>query len=350
MGISSLSSEISDFKESTIGQITPTFDFNDSVSKFLYGKYPKNKIIKVLVGFDDPAFVVSDFLEFFRGQVVDYNITIDNKVPLITQAFQVEWTKKIPESWEDTGDDVTWTDMHPIDVVLDIIRNYMEMRDSKIVASSFADVKALIPSWRVTRTITKNPVEAKKLIEELRLLMSCYFLPQSDGKIKIKRFDSSEAVVATLSSANTKSMTYKGNLKSLINKTLVYYGYDGEGDDAADYTELNLDVSTGSTSAENWGEWKAKEIKDKWTLTADSAQVISMKDSILARYKNPPAIIETEGDKKLMYIETGDMVARTTKRAPSSDGVSGITDQKFQVIKRGLNFKGDTLKMTLLEV
>lgn len=350
MPISGISSEISDFKESTIGQITPMLDFNESVSKYLYGKYPKNKIVIVLIGFDDPAFPVSDFLEFFRGQVVDYNITRDDKVALITQAFQVEWNKKVPEIWEDTGNDVTWTDMHPTDVMLDIIRNYMTVRDSKIVASSFAEVKALIPSYTVTRTITKNPVEASKLMEELRLLTGSYFLPRSDGKIKIKRFDPTEAIVATLTDANTKDVGgYKGNLKTLINKTLVYYGHDGDGNDAADYTELAIDVSTGAASHINWGEWKTKEIKDKWTLAGDSDQVISMSDAQLARYKNPPAILQREGDKKLLYIEAGDMVAVTTKRAPSVDGVSGIVDKKFQVIKPSLDFKGDKVTLTLLE-
>ena len=350
MPISGISSEINDFKESTIGQITPMLDFNESVSKYLYGKYPKNKIVIVLIGFDDPAFPVSDFLEFFRGQVVDYNITRDDKVALITQAFQVEWNKKVPETWEDTGDDVTWTDMHPTDVMLDIIRNYMTVRDSKIVASSFAEVKALIPSYTVTLTITKNPVEASKLMEQLRLLTGCYFLPRSDGKIKIKRFDPTEAVVATLTDANTKDVGgYKGNLKTLINKTLVYYGHDGDGDDAADYTELAIDVTTGAISHDNWGEWKTKEIKDKWTLAGDSAQVISMSDAQLARYKNPPAIIQRVGDKKLLYIEAGDMVAVTVKRAPSVDGVSGIVDKKFQVIKPSLDFKGDKVTLTLLE-
>ena len=120
--------------------------------------------------------------------------------------------------------------------------------------------------------------------------------------------------------------------------------------DAADYAALAIDVTTGADSHDNWGEWKTKEVKDKWTLDEDLAQVVSMSDVQLARYKNPPAILQRVGDKKLLYIEAGDMVAVTTKRAPSADGVSGIADKKFQVIKPSLDFKGDKVTLTLLEV
>lgn len=346
--ISSLATKIDDFSPSTIGQQTITFDFNESISKFLYSKFPKNKIVGIYIGFTEAGFTPDDHIEYFRGQISDYDIDGGDKVKLFVQNFQTEWERKVPEKWEDAGDDVSWTDAHHIDVSLDILQNYINTRDSKLVLSSFATVKASLSGYEVTRTITKQPVEAKKLLEELRILMSCYYIPQVDGKIKIKRYDSTEATVADITESNKVRLTYKGNLKDLINKTSLYYGWDGEGENASDFGDLDLTVNAPSET--NWGETATEEIKDKWTDTADGSQITTLGSNIRTRYADPPSIISVITDKKLMALETGDMVAVTTKRAPSSDGISGITAKKFQIIQRNLDFMKDTLSLTLMEV
>lgn len=358
MSLTNLTSTIDDFRESKIGQINITLNFNASISKYLFSKFPKNKLIKVLIGFDIEGFAISDFVEYFRGQIVDYVINLNDTVTVMTQSFQVEWTKNVPETWESAADDKTWTTTHPTDVMLDIIRNYMDVRDSKIVASSFDTVKALIPTWEVTRSITEDPESAKDLIEELRIMTSSYFIPQSDGSIFLKRFDASEASIASFSDANTKSIIYKGNLKEIRNKTIIYYahGEDGagaytnpeDGDNAVDFEELEIALDV--TSVDNWLETRRKNIKDRWTRSTEASQITSFSTTLLTRYKNPPSIIDIVSDQKFLFVETGDIVDVTTLRAPSVDGISGISAQKFQVVSQFFDFKMGSMKFTLLEV
>lgn len=359
LSIESSTTKIDTFAASTIGNQNISFDFNTSISKYLFSKYPKNKLVRIYVGFIAPGFTFADHLLFFKGQILDYDITSSDQVRISVQNYQINWNTKVPEIWETTGDDVTWTNMHPIDILLDIFKNYTAARDSEFVLSSFADVKATIPTWQLTRTITAQPAEAKKLSEELRILMSCVFIPQADGKIKIKRFDSTEASVFSLSAANTKNLSYKGNLKSLINKTVSYYahGEDGAGvytspeagTKAEDFDELSLGVAV--TSQDNWNEIARYELKDRFTRSTGLNQVEALSDDLLARYQDPPSIIQVpQTGLDMMVYEPGDFGDITTLRAPSVDGVSGISDKKYQVVQRTLDFMNSKVSMDLLEV
>ena len=344
--ISSQTTKIDTFEPSTVGSQSITFDFNASISSYLKNKFPKNKIVKIYVGFVAPGFTFADHVEYFRGQITDYNITSDDKVRISVQNYQINWKTKVPETWESAGDDVIWTAMHPIDVMLDIFKNYTESRDSEFVLSSFDTVKAATPGYKVTRTITKQPEDAKKLIEELRILLSCSLIPQVNGAIKLKQWDSAEASVFSLTDSSTVRLAYKGNMKSLINKTITYYDWTGSGSKADDFGELRLDVVAASET--NWGETAIKETKDKWTGAAEEAQIVTFSTNITDRYGDPPPIIDVITDKKLMAIETGDIVDVTTLLAPSSDG-SGISAVKFQVIQKTLDYMKNDVSLTLLE-
>ena len=273
------------------------------------------------------------------------NISTDDHVAIITRDFKTEWDKKVPEKWQSAGDNVTWTAQHPIDVMLDILQNKINVRDSKINIDSFNTVKTALPGWQVTRTITGNPENAKALMEELRLLMSCFFLPQPDGKIKIKQWNASEASIDTLTDADVikPGFKYYGNYDSLINKVATYYNWDGSGDNAADFT--SLDLALDATSQTNYDEIALKEIKDKWTLSAQSAQITALRTNILNRYADPVPILTASVDLRKIALEAGDIVKVVTRRHPEYP-----TEKSFQIIKRNLDFMKHKIELTMLEV
>ncbi len=261
--VSGLSSAIDDFNLSTISQVTLTTGFTKSVSNWLATSYPKNKNVEVLLGFDVPGFTEYDYIPYFTGQVDDWNISTGDEVTIILKDAQKEWTAKVPKTWNSTYNDVPYVNMHHCDVILDVLTNKVGVRQSKIDIDSINSVKASIPNWKVNRIITGNPEESKQILEDLRQLMGCYFIPQGNGKIKLKKYDPAETPIAELTADNTFKFEFRGNAKSLYNKIVHYFGWDGSGTDAKNFKQVIWALD--SASIANWDEESQKEIKDKWT-------------------------------------------------------------------------------------
>ncbi len=347
LDVSSLTTTVDAFEKSTISQLTIGFGLTPPLSSWLKTRYPRNRTVKVLAGFVAEGFTEADYIDYFRGQVEDWQIETDFGVKLKVQDYAREWKAKVPAKWESVLDDVTWTDMHPVDVCMDILRNHVNVRDSKLVLESFDAVRTALPGWKVSRTVTGDTLDADGLLQELRILMSCYFIPQSDGRIKIKRWDSAEAAVDSLTDDDMANVGWEANSASLINQTHIYYGWDGDGDKAQDFTDLR--VGPDAASQANWNELRIKEIKDKWTRPTETGQVQDLESKILTRFANPPSVLSCEVARSRIYLEVGDIVTVTTKKAPSTD-MGGITNERYQVINRNLDFKKDTIRLKLLAV
>ncbi len=133
----------------------------------------------------------------------------------------------------------------------------------------------------------------------------------------------------------------------LINRTSIYFNWDGVGDDAKNFSQLDIGVDGASHA--DWAEIKTKEIKDKWTRATESAQIAALRGAILTRYANPRPIVSLQTDRSKIHLELGDVVTLTTKRAPSTD-LSGVTDMRFQIIGKNLDFMKDVISFKLLAV
>ena len=349
MKISSLSTVIDTFKPSSIGQMSLTLDLIPSVSDWLNTKYPKNKDVIIYAGYRASDWSKIDYIEFFRGQIDGWSVSINNEVNLNIKTFAKEWSVDIPEKWESVADDITYTAEHPCDVMLNILQNQINVRDSKIDIDSFNTVKAALSGWKVTRTITDGSEDTKKLMEELRVLVSGFFIPRADGSMSLKRFDATETEIETLTDNDFISITWDANAAGIINRTVIYLGWDGDGEKPSDFGAL--DISIDATSQDDHSEIKTKEIKDKWTASAEKTTQVTngLATDIISRFKDPPAIINATLDRKKLYLEPGDIVKITTSHAPSSD-MGGIADVKFQIINKNLDFLKDKVSLKLLEV
>lgn len=245
--------------------------------------------------------------------------------------------------------------MHPVDVMLDIFQGYIGSTDAELDQNSFAEVKAALPGWVVTRTITGNTIAAKDLLEELRKLMSCYFIPQPNGKIKLKRFSGTIAADGSLSDTDFITKKWESNAASLINQLNIYFGHAENptyptaaelgSDDFANFHAWDLNED--ATSKSNWQETVTEEIKDKWTRIAQTTQVATRRGILLTRYANPPEKMTVTVDMRHMKFETGDIMAVTTLRAPSTD-MSGIAAKPFQIVQKTPDFSKDRLTLVLL--
>ena len=345
--LSSLTSKVDFFKPASIGQISVGIQMTDAVSDWVFDDTLYNKIVQVKLGYNYTGFVEADYIHYFTGAIDDWSIDGDRVLNLTLKDLSKDWKLPVPSKWETAGDDVTWTNQHHIDIMLDIFQNHINVRDSGLLLDSFATVKAATSGYNVTRTITESPVEAKKLVEELRGLLFAFFLPRGDGKIGIKQFDSTEAIVATFTDDNTMGIKWKANSADLINKTSLYFDWDGAGSNESDFAEY--DEGNDSTSQTKFQEIRPYILKDKWTDVAEASQIAGLETKILDQFDDMPSKVTINCDAKDIAYEAGDMVGVTTLEAPGNSG-AGITDEKYLLISKNLDFLGDKIVFEGLKV
>lgn len=428
--VSALSHQIDDFKPTSVGQMQAVLDFTPSVGNYLASAHPKNKEAKVYMGFvTDPSqdmltalqqvFDVAslndmltihdsladvqtiydvpgglgelDYLLYYTGVIKDWSIGENDQVTLKIDDLHIEWDAPVPRTSNDpaTGLPVTktWLTMHPVDVIIDIVQGYVTSTRSdgtllrgytSLDYNSLATVKAATPGWVVTRQITQQTEKAKDLLEELRQLLSAYYLPKGTGNVYLKRFSASETAVMTLTDRDFLTKKWDSNSASLINMFVTYFkptwyaaraylqgeriiptltkqnGFEYEctvagtshatteptysvtvGGTFVDGTvtwacrQANQDnelknyvassVTTDETSIENWDEASVKAVKDSWTQAAELSQIQDRGNIVVARYGNPAEKLSVSVDMRFFELETGDVVNVTTKRAPSPD-------------------------------
>lgn len=344
--VSSLTSKVDFFKPSSIGKISVQIVMTPATSIWVDSDTLFNKIVRVKLGYVYPGLVESDYIHYFTGAIDDWDVD-DGVLNLQLKDLQKDWKLPVPEKWESVGDDVAYTGRHHIDIMLDIFQNEINVRDSGLLLDSFATVKAATPGYQVTRTITGKVEDAKKLVEELRVLLFAFFLPRGDGKIGIKLFDKTEATVASFNDDNTVSIKWRANSESLINRTRLYFNHTGAGNDEEDFTEL--DENDNTTSQTDFRVIRPHSLKDKWTRAAEVAQITALGVDILDQFDGMPSIVDIETDVRDIAVEAGDQVLVTTKEAPGGTG-EGIAGVRFLITSKNLDFEGSSISFEALRV
>ena len=346
MEIDSLTSKVSFFDPASIGTISVQIAMTKAVSIWVDSDTLFNKIVKVKLGYVYPGLSESDYIHYFTGAVDDWDVT-DGILNLQLKDLSKDWKLPVPSKWETTADDVAYLNKHPTDIMLDIFQNEINIRDSGLLFDSFAEVKAATPDYRVTRTITKKTEDAKKLVEELRFLLWAFFLPRGDGKIGMKIFDKTEAIQITFTDDNTIGIEWEANSGSLINRTALYFDWDTLGGDEENFDEL--DEGEDTTSQTDFRAVVPFKLFDKWTQAAEASQISELETKILDQFDRMPSKVRITCDAKDIAYEAGDMVNVTTVNAPGSGGV-GITDEKYLLTSKNLDFLGDKIVFEGLKV
>ena len=343
--VSSLQTAIDTFKPSTVGQVSLGIALTKQVSNWLKTAYPRNKEVRIYAGFSTLA--EADYISYYRGNVEDWSFGQNRQVSISLRDFSKTWKGvPVPGTWQTTADDKTWTAQHPVDVMLDILQGNIGAPTKAIDGSSFGSVKAALSDWVVTNKLTGKTFDAKDLLEELRFITGTYFIPQYDGRIKLKRWDKNEAAVMSLSDDEMIGVAYKGNSASLMNLLNWYFNMDTEGVGKSGGIALHQELD--GASGFNWGEQKVFEFKDYWTLTAgDSAQIQPVASDMLERYAAVPDILAFQLDLRFIELECADMVNITTKIAPSTD-LAGISNVKYQITRKDLDFIKNQIKLEVL--
>jgi hypothetical protein len=349
--ISSLSTKIDDFELATVSQLTCKLGLTKTISNYLFSNYPKNKVVRISIGFDDAQFLETDFIEIYVGAIESWKINTKHYVDIIVKDISKSWAVDIPkETTTSAGNYVSGTYQalnisaeHPVDVMLEILQNHINVRDADIDFGSFEAVKTALSGWVVTRDLTGEQEKADTLLNELRILTSTYFLPSAVGKITLKQYDDTETAIETLTDDDFLSpLLWESNSGLLYNKTFLQFDWTGA---AFGHVYIGIDL----TSISNHSQTSTFTLEDKWTLNAQVAQIQAVNTFILDRYADPPAKITGTLDREKLYFEVGDMVNITTTQAPSTD-LSGITAKKFQIAAITFDQIKSTVKCVFLEV
>jgi len=268
--VSSLTTTISDFDNSTVGQMSVTIGQTEQISNYFYSIVAKNKPAKILLGFNVSGFEESDYINFYSGVIDDFKMS-GRDFSINIKDNSTNWNFKVPREISTAGSqsgptyqtDITAAADHHADVMLDILQNYLSVRDSTIDIGSFEATKSSTPGWVVTRTIAGEDAEkASEFINQLRILLGAYFIPQANGQIKIKVYDSDEATIDDVTlNMPLKRPDYNPELGDLINKTLVSWDWD-TGDEEFDALFIGIDEDSQSNTGESF-DW---EFEDYWTI------------------------------------------------------------------------------------
>lgn len=318
--VSTITKTIDDFKASTIGQVTFVTDYSPTIRDFIETKFPKGNTVKFKRGFVSPTFSVNDFIDHYLGRIENWVVNGDDTITFTLKDFQRDLSTKIPIIGTDGATtDIDYTAQHPVTVMLDIIQNRVGIRTSKVDVASFDAVVTALSGWTVTRNAANNtalvdPEEAQKLLEELRIITNTYFIPQNDGRIVLKQWDPDEAPVRTFLEQDflLPPLSSNANLPSLFNFVLIYYDWDGDGNEPSDFAQGSGSVD--ATSLANWGLTEIKQLKDKWTLAAQTSQIETVRDNLQNRYKDPPQLVSAVVDSKNSDLEVGDVVSAAHTR------------------------------------
>jgi hypothetical protein len=428
LSVSALSHQIDDFKPTTVGQVQATLALTTSVRNYLATAHPKNKETKISMGFisehsylldelrqiydistveevleafysyDDVRSIYdlsqaahglteADYLPYYTGVIKDWSIGADDTVTIKIDDFHIEWDAPVPRTWATKADDKSWIGWHPVDIIIDIVQGYVTSTRSdgtllrgyiSLDFESLNAVKLATPGWTVSRKISEKTEKAKELLEELRQLVSAYYLPKGTGNVYLKRFNAAEAAVMDLTDRDLLTKKWEGNSASLINLFVTYFkptwyasraylagefvlptinnqnGFqyectvagtshasteptwpvtvnstvvDGtatwkckQADSASEIKDyLASSAVTDETSIENWDEVAVKQAKDKWTQAAQLSQMQDRGQKMVTRYADPAEKLIVSTDMRFFELEAGDIVNVTTTRAPSAD-------------------------------
>lgn len=218
--------------KATISKVSIDFLDEGFLEEAITNYFLKNNEIVIYIGFDADGWTFTDYIPFWRGNIASWK----RKTGIITLEC-ADWAflskKEIPvENAQGTLIPLTYDTAsvpHPMDIILDILKNKINMRDAQIHDGSFNDAKASagLTGWKFIRTISE-PTDAWELIKEINVQCGTVMVPREDGKLYCYQFSLTSSHVAEW--GNNEIL--KGSLdfdarmdETLLNQAICYYGF-----------------------------------------------------------------------------------------------------------------------------
>lgn len=318
--ISALTSQIDPIKcSASIGKLDIEILDSGGFARSLISRANlRDKTVHLKLGVKEDDFTVQDFAPIFKGKIDDWDY--DGSVLKISVCdFLGELKKDIPEEDAGTGalTPLNYTAggiaSNPVDILLDILRNRLNIPDRAIDIDSFLLVRddPAIADWHFYRMIS-TPTDAYGLCQEICRHIGAVMIPRENGKLTLKILKSREAPVAEWDERKEgfKNALFLGEAGSVRNFVATWWGWNGSGEDYDDFA--GVEAVTDADSIEKHGK-RVLRTKSKWLGMNESPywgalRASQISERILDISKNGIPIVKLETNLSALGVQTGDVV------------------------------------------
>ena len=317
--IGTLTSSIDPIKcTAQIGGITvELLDKNNVASSSLISAHLIGKTIFVKVGALENGVGIGDFFRAFTGIIENWEYD-GSVIKISARDFLGKLEKDIPE--EDANGGISpliynaaGIASHPVDILLDILRNQVNVPDRYLDMSSFDDVRAdpTISGWAFNRAIS-DPTDAYDLCLDICRHIGAILIPRENGRISLKMLKNTQVPVETWNELwhNFGGANFNANMDLLRNYVSTWWHWDGSGDEWENFE--GAEVAADAESVSNWGA-QIIRTKSKWLgdnvspYNGDQlAEAISTRILNMAREGMP--VVTFDADISTIQAQVGDVV------------------------------------------
>jgi hypothetical protein len=352
-GIEDLAVTVSDLDGAAdLGQFTFTVqDRGRAITASFPSFVFEGKKITLKTGF--PGMLQSDFALLFTG-IIDsvetineggeYQFVCSDRSSLLTKVIYA------------TGDDGQPTDSdhphtinaHPLDILLDILRNQIGIADPDIDVAGITDYRDNVyAGLQFAFSITTAPDAATFIKDELMKLLGGYLRINAAGQFAVTFFYNPGAASVMSLGVDECTEVPDAIQADLIN--VVHLRFDDDGSQKY----LAESIQTNADSVALYGQYGQTIIQSaglKSSLQGFS-QAAFLARMIFLRYGFKNLKIDSlPVFWKACLIEPGDVITFTNPYIPDRKlGVVGITNQRLEVLDRTWKFSSGIVELTLLD-
>ena len=270
---------------STRGQLTFVIAGRDNFQGLIRDNYLKNRRATRKNGFLATGLSYTDYASTFTGIITDWTRKGD-ELTVTVQDDLADASKKIPVENPARTQRIEYLDMHPVDIMTDMLTNRLGIPPEYVDSGRFAGEKELwLQGWRFTRVLTE-PKEANEYLNELQRETNSFIVHDGE-KVSFKVFAPPipGLFVEEWTGENNilkDSLTVKSGYNgSFFNRVVIYYDYDESGSDGDEnFCSVHIAADASSQDATRWKEVSTRTIKSRWirTLTfTQSANIVGVR-------------------------------------------------------------------------
>lgn len=266
---------------STRGQLTVVIAGRENFTGLVKDNYLKNRRVTRRDGFLHPSFSYLDYAPTFTGIVTDWSRKGD-ELTLTVQDDLADASKKIPLENASRTQRIDYLDMHPADIMTDILMTRLSIPPEYVDTGKFSSEKGLwLEGWRFSRVITE-PKEANEYLNELQRETNSFIIHDGD-KVSFKVFsppvpgDTVEEWTERDSILRDSFSLKSGYRDGFFNRVIVYYDYDESGSDGDEnFDSAHIAVDAASQDGSQWKEVSTRTIKSRWIRSVTFTQAVNI--------------------------------------------------------------------------
>jgi len=318
---------------STLGTRTFVLKGRDNFKTMIQDERLKNRRVYIKEGFITSTFAYSDYAAIFTGKILNWTRKGDELTVTVADDMR-DGTKKIPVENLTGTQAFEFNNKNPVTIMTDILTtesSLLGIAGSLVDTAAFtSELNTWLVGWAFHRVITE-PTEARELLKELQE-QSNSFIFHDGEKISFKVFaplTPGQTVKSYDDTYHLSNISMESGSKGLINRVIVAYDWNEDGDELKDYDSVVIAEDASSQSSGEWDETKTRTIKSKWIRSLRWVQPPTNLTAAVTIYYASKA--NGEGTGVLYYNATNNTLQWTAPSGTAGAAVDVGKDGKFDL-------------------